>query len=297
MRRHFLKSPHHAALAVATLGLGFATGEPLYFIAGAAAYVVGWIFLPDFPFFRKWVEKKEQAQMAATAAGELADFKAKRDQALAALTNSRRQRYAALAEVCQQIEQTINVADDPRVQRLEELMWTFLRVLGIEQSLDRFLEFEAREDVPGMLAAAKDEFARLNSEIVELRAAGSSAALDSKERLLESRADLLDTMKKRAERIEQAKNNLELVVAEQERLEQQIKLLRADAMASASPAALSARIDAAVEQLEATNAWIREMDQFRAVIAEPAMPQQRVGFGESAPPPLPVQRARGREQA
>src|SRR4029434_4180731 len=208
MRRYFLKSPHHAALAVATLGLGFASGEPLYFIAGAAAYVVGWVFLPDFPFFRKWVEKKEQAQMAATAAGELADFKAKRDQALAALTNSRRQRYAALAEVCQQIEQTINVADDPRVQRLEELMWTFLRVLGIEQSLDRFLEFEAREDVPGMLAAAKDEFARLNSEIVELRAAGSSAALDSKERLLESRADLLDTMKKRAVRIEQAKNNL-----------------------------------------------------------------------------------------
>jgi hypothetical protein len=297
MRRFFLKSPHHAALAVATLGLGFASGEPLYFIAGAAAYVVGWVFLPDLPFFRKWVEKKQEAAMAATAAGELADFKAKRDQALAALTNSRRQRYAALAEVCRQIEQSINAADDPRVQKLEELMWTFLRILGIEQSLDRFLEFEAREDVPGMLALAKDEFARLNNEIVELRAAGRSAALDSKERLLESRADLLETMKKRAERIQQAKDNLELVVAEQERLEQQIKLLRADAMASTSPAAVSARIDAAVEQLEATNAWIREMDQFRAVISEPAMPQQRVGFGESAPPPLPAQRTSNRERA
>src|SRR4030095_12093364 len=98
------------------------------------------------------VEKKEQAQMAATAAGELADFKAKRDQALAALTNSRRQRYAALAEVCQQIEQTINVADDPRVQRLEELMWTFLRGLGIEQSLDRVLDLEARDARPGTRA-------------------------------------------------------------------------------------------------------------------------------------------------
>lgn len=297
MRRYFFKSPHHAALAAATLGLGFASGEPLYFIAGAAAYVVGWVFLPDLPFFKNWVAKKEAAANAAAAAGELADFKAKRDQALAALTNSRRQRYAALAEVCRQIEQSINAADDPRVQKLEELMWTFLRILGIEQSLDRFLEFESREEVPKMLAAAKDEFARLNSEIVELRAAGSSALLDSKERLLESRADLLETLKKRAERVEQAKNNLELVVAEQERLEQQIKLLRADAMAQTSPAAVSARIDAAVEQLEATNAWIREMDQFRAVIAEPAMPQQRVGFGESNPPPLPAQGTRGRERA
>ena len=86
MRRYFLKSPHHAALAAATLGLGFASGEPLYFIVGAAAYVVGWVFLPDLPFFRKWVGKKQAAANAAAAAGELADFKAKRDQALAALT-------------------------------------------------------------------------------------------------------------------------------------------------------------------------------------------------------------------
>jgi hypothetical protein len=76
------------------------------------------------------VEKKQQAQEAAAAAGELADFKAKRDQALAALTNSRRQRYAALAEVCRQIEQSINAVDDPRVQKLEELMWTFLASWG-----------------------------------------------------------------------------------------------------------------------------------------------------------------------
>src|SRR4030095_14971470 len=105
MRRFFFKSPHHAALAVATLGLGFASGEPLYFIAGAAAYVVGWVFLPDLPFFCKWVENSQHVRGVAAAAGEVADLKAKREQSLAALTNSRRQRYAALAEVCRQIEQ------------------------------------------------------------------------------------------------------------------------------------------------------------------------------------------------
>jgi hypothetical protein len=50
MRREFFKSPHHAALAAATLGVGFATGEPLYFILGAAAYVLGWVYLPDLVF-------------------------------------------------------------------------------------------------------------------------------------------------------------------------------------------------------------------------------------------------------
>lgn len=288
MRRDFFKSPHHAALAAATLGIGFASGEMLYFILGAAAYVVGWVYLPDLSFFRSWVEKREQEKVAAAEAGELADFKAKRDTALATLTNSRRQRYAALAEVCHQIEQAIGTADDPRVRKLEELMWTFLRLLTIEHSLDRFLEFEAREDVPAMVGIAQAEFDRLEGEVKGLKAKGSSAALDNKERLLNSRCELLETLKKRLERVEQARHNLELVIAEQERLDQQIKLLRADAMATTSPTAMSARIDATVEQLEATNAWLREMDQFRSMIAEPHLPQQRVGFGESTPPPLPT---------
>jgi hypothetical protein len=298
MRREFLKSPHHAMLAVATLGLGFATGEPLYLILGAATYVLGWVYIPDLPFFRHWVEAKQKEQLDAAAAGEVASFKAKRDQALAALTNSRRQRYAVLADVCRQIEQAINTPDDPRVRRIEELMWTFLRLLNMEQSLDRFLEFESREDVPRMLATAKDEHARLEAEIAQLRAAGQTTALDHKERLLESRGDLLDTLKKRAERIEQARTNLELVAAEEERLDQQIKLLRADAMATASPAAVSARMDATIEQLEATNAWLREMEQFRSRIAEDGLPQQRVGFGETVPPPIPTPTAsRTKERA
>jgi hypothetical protein len=298
MRREFLKSPHHAALALATLGGGFATGQPLYFILGAAAYVVGWVYLPGLPVFGHWIESKQKEQLDAAAAREVANFQAKRDQALAALTNSRRQRYATLAEVCRQIEKAINSPDDPRVRRIEELIWTFLRLLSMEQSLDRFLEFEAREDVPRMLATAKDEHDHLQAEIAQLRAAGAAAALDHKGRLLESRSDLLDTLKKRAERIEQARTNLELVAAEQERLDQQIKFLRADAMATASPAAVSARIDATIEQLKATNAWLREMDQFRSMLAEEALPQQRVGFGESPPPPIPTQRtSRTKERA
>ena len=51
--RAFLQSPHHAVMALATLGAGFATGEPLYFLAGATAYVLGWVYVPDLGFFRR----------------------------------------------------------------------------------------------------------------------------------------------------------------------------------------------------------------------------------------------------
>lgn len=285
MRREFFQSPHHAALAAATLGVGFATGEPLGIIIGAAAYVLGWVYLPDLGFFRSWVERKQQAQLAATEATQTADFKARRDASLSALTNSRRSRYAALAEVCGQIEQAAHAPDDPRVRKLEELMWTFVRLLSTDQMLERFLELESRENVPKLVAAAEAEVQRLQAE---------TQSDDAHERLLASRRDYLETLQKRAERADQARKHFELVSAEEDRLEQQIKLLRAEAMSAPSTAALSARLDATVEQLEATNTYLREMDQFRAMIAEPAMPSQRIGFGPAAsqPPPVPPQRQR-----
>jgi hypothetical protein len=277
------------------LGIGFATGEPLYFIIGAVAYVLGWVYVPDLGFFSSWVEKKRHAETAAAEAGELASFTARRDAALAELTQARRQRYAALSDVCREIDRAIGAPDDPRMRKIEELMWTFLRLLGAEQALDQFLECESRENVPAPASNAREGVERLKAEVAELKAA-KSPALDARERLLASRTDLLETLEKRASRVEEARYNLELVVAEQERLDQQIKLLRADAVATRGTTALSARIDATVEQLEATNAWLRQMDQFRDVIAEPAMPAQRVGFGEakSQPPPLPT---RGKERA
>jgi hypothetical protein len=283
MRREFFQSPHHAALAAATLGVGFATGEPLYFILGAAAYVLGWVYLPDMAFFRGWVEKRQQQQVAAAEASQTADFKARRDATLSALTSSRRQRYGALAEVCKHIEQSINRPDDPRVRKLEELMWTFVRLLSTDQMLERFLELESRENVPKLVEAAEAEVARLEAE-----------AGPERERLLASRRDYLETLRKRVERIEQARHHYELVSAEEDRLDQQIKLLRAEAMSAPDTPALSARLDATVEQLETTNTYLREMDQFRAMLAEPAMPSQRIGFGETAPQPPPIPRQRQR---
>lgn len=285
MRRDFLQSPHHAALAVATLGVGFASGEPLYLILGAAAYVLGWVYLPDAGFFRRWVERRQQRQAEAIEAGQAAEFKSRRDAALGALTTSRRQRYAQLAEVCAQIEQSVAEPDDPRVRKLEELMWTFVRLLTTDQMLERFLELESRENVPRLVEAAEAEVHRLEAE-----------AGPERERLLESRRDYLATLRKRAERVEQARHHFELVSAEEDRLEQQIKLLRAEAMAAPDTAALSARLDATVEQLDATNRYLREMDQFRAMLAEPAMPAQRIGFGEAAPQPPPIPQ-RGKERA
>ncbi len=296
--REFLASPHHAALAVATLGLGFLSAEPLYLIAGATAYVVGWIFVPDMPLFRRYLEKKNEGVQRVAEQSELAAFNVKRSTLIDGLTPSRRERYFTLTRVCKDIEEAVaDSPDDPRLRKLEELMWTFLRLLTIEESLFEFLETETREDVPKLLGEATEEVARLRADLETVKAGGASPAVDAKERLLTSREEVLATMQKRADRLETAQTNLALIHSEQERLEQQIKLIRADSIATRNAGALTARIDATVENLEHTNQLLSQMDQFRDLLTDLPVSAHRTGFGERTTPPPIGQPTRRKERA
>jgi hypothetical protein len=291
--REFLASPHHAALAAVTLGLGFISAEPLYFIAGVSAYVLGWIFVPDLPLFRRYLEQKSAGAQKVAEQSELAEFNAQRTALIDGLMPSRRERYFALTKVCEDIEQAVaDSPDDPRLRKLEELMWTFLRLLTIEESLFGFLETETREDVPKLLRDAQEGVERLRAETK-----GTGSAADAKQRLLTSREEVLETLQKRADRVESAQTNLALVQSEQERLEQQIKLIRADSIATRNTGALTARIDATVENLEHTNQLLSQMDQFRDLLTDLPITTQRTGFGERATPPSIPPAARGKERA
>lgn len=296
-RREFFKSPHHAVLGLATLGVGFIVGAtyPLALVLGATAYVLGWIYLPDMPLFRHWVDRRHQAVQDAAAQADIAKFVQQRDDMLASLSSSGRAHYQTLADVCRDIEAAGaetslspgDPDDDPRLRKLDELMWTFLRLLSIEDSLNQFLETERRDDVPGIVKEAEAEMARLTAEFEQLKAKGTSiATLDPKERLIDSKLERLDVLHKRQDRIAQAQANLALVVSEQERLEQQVKLIRADAIASKNADTLSARIDATVEHLDQTNKWISEMSEFKDITGEMPDSPKRIGYAASVPPKI-----------
>jgi hypothetical protein len=306
-RREFFKSPHHAGLALAAIGSTCVLGPnffPLSLIAGATAYVLGWVYLPDLPFFRRWADRRKEAQKLAASQGEIADFARQRDTALAKLSAARRNRYQTLAVVCRDIETATaensltpnDPASDPRLRKLDELMWTYLRLLSIEESLDQFLETESREEVPRLLKEAEAEVGELSSEVDALKAKSAPASLrETRERLLASRFERLEVLRKRQQRIEQAQANHELVVSEQERLDQQIKLIRADAIATKNAGNFSARIDATIEHLHETNKWLAEMDEFKNLVGDLPRTPGRIGYEptttttqRAAPPPLPV---------
>src|SRR5580765_5477165 len=103
-RAEFLKSPHHAALGLLTLGLGFLSAELIPLILGATIYVLGWIYLPDLPFFRRWVDRRSDSTKRAGEAEKVADFVRRRDALIASLSYETRLRYSQLTQVCRDIE-------------------------------------------------------------------------------------------------------------------------------------------------------------------------------------------------
>ncbi len=303
-RGEFFKSPHHAALGLLTLGLGFLSAELLPLIAGATAYALGWIYLPDLRLFRGWVDRRGEAARRAEEEKKLAEFLKRREGLVGILAPTRRDRYRRLATVCRDIETasadnllaSADPSTDPRLRKLDELMWTYLRLLGIEQSLEQFLETERRENIPEVLKEAETEATRLNSEVEALKAKGPPSALDTRQRFLGSRLERLEVLRKRQQRIQQADENLALVMAEQDRLDQQIKLIRADAVATKNAEKLTARIDATVEHLDQTNKWLSELDEFKDLVGD--MPSTELRVGYEAHPPLPpvIENTQARKQ-
>src|SRR5207249_3294156 len=164
------------------------------------------------------------------------------------------------------------------------LGWIYL--LGIEESLERYLETERREELPRVVKEAEDETKSLGTEVEALKTKGASPVLDSKQRLLGSVQERLEVLHKRQQRVEQANQNLALVDAEQERLVEQIKLIRADAVATKNAEVLTARIDATVEHLDQTNKWLSELDEFKDMVGDMPATELRVGFEPTAATPV-----------
>jgi hypothetical protein len=292
--REYLRSPHHIVFGLLTLGLGFLSAQLLPLIVGGTLYAIGWLYLPDMPFFRRWVDSRRTAAQRAADTQKVAEFVQRRDALVASLSSTRRDRYSRLSEVCRDIETasadnllaSADPSTDPRLRKLDELMWTYLRQHPNQESLEKFLETERRENLPDLLKDAEAEATRLTGEVDALKAKGPSGALESKQRYLGSRLERLEVLRKREQRIQQAQDNLSLVVAEQERLDQQIKLIRADAVATKNAEALTARIDATVEHLDQTNKWLSELDEFKDLVADMPATELRVGYNAATPPLL-----------
>lgn len=251
----FARSPHHAWLGLLTLGLGVASVSAIGVIVGTAAYALGWIYLPDSGLFNRWLSGKSELKTNHATR----DFLHQRRVLFDALSAEGKGEYGALAQAAEELRDSLardsrldRQLVSQRVARLSQFAWTYLRLVHTGEQLQRLLSSEDSADLA-------EEVEILDGEVNTLRARHPAAG-SSEDRLIESKAARLDSLRQRLERRKEASASLELTLAEKERIVDLLKLMRADFLASRDANLLSHEIDGASLQLDRTRDWLRELE-------------------------------------
>lgn len=276
--KKFLHSPAHTVFAALTIGIGVASGSVIVALIGAALYGIGWINIPGSKPFRRWVDSKDEAAREEKLALEMRDFEDRRNVILRKLTTANNNKYAEIVAICKSIESATSDAVELH-RKLDELSWSFLRMLDIQQALEQLAESERAEDLPAEVADAVLAVKSLEKDIIA--AQGDPILMEGKKRLLASRTERLNVLQRRMDKGKRAVGNLELVQAEQERLVEQAKLIRTEAIANRNSDVLSAKIDATVDHISETSKWLTEMEDFKEMMPAdlPVSGDARVGYG------------------
>jgi hypothetical protein len=135
---------------------------------------------------------------------------------------------------------------------LARLLWIYLRLLRTRQGIQRVL----RESIDLDLTRDREPIDR---RLARLRAALQGDALNPDLRKsMEGQADILE---QRIARRRETREKLAFIDHELVRIEEQVELLREQAVAASDPASVSGRIDAVGRTLGDTQQWIRDQQQ------------------------------------
>ena len=265
-------------------GFGLAAGYfrmPEFLVLGAGVELGYLLLLGTNARFQRFVAGK-------LGAAGTREVEARWQKLVVSLPDADRRRYATLAQRCQSVLEQQFHGDTTapgfasQSDSLGRLTWMYLRLLVTRQGIQRVLrEGAARAPgdpppVPGTGAPGMS-VSGLEKRLAELkRRLADPAISDDLRRSLEGQADLLE---QRISRRGEADQKLAFLDAELARIEEQVELIREQAVLSSDPERLSQRIDEISATLGTTGEWIADQ-------------QQTIGAMDdliSEPPPLAAQ--------
>lgn len=149
-------------------------------------------------------------------------------------------------------------ADEIRTPALDRLLWAFLRLLGAQQALARFL-------------AATDE-AALRRSLAELQSKQVQAESRKDERLTRALVDAVATAQLRLENHGKAGSNAEFLAVELDRIEGKIQAVAEMSVSHQEADQISSQVDSVAASMAHTEQAIREINQITGLgdqLAEP----------------------------
>ncbi len=172
------------------------------------------------------------------------------------LSSEGQRRYRALEGRCasildqQQRAAVVPSGLEAQGEGLGRLLWLYLRLLLTRQAIDRIV----RES-----ADSAEEGSQLQDRVHKLEAQLADGSVG--EELRRSLTGQIEILKQRLQKRLEARNKLVFLDAELTRLQEQVELIREQAILSTDPQLLSERIDQITATLDGTNQWIQEQQK------------------------------------
>jgi len=166
------------------------------------------------------------------------------------------QRYRALERRCGNIlEQqlrgaTLAPALEEQGEGLGKLVWIYLRLLLTRESIKKIIQESS---------GSKEDAARMEERIEKLQLQLKQPAIS--EDLRKSLSAQCEILQQRVEKKREAVEKLAFLDAELTRIQEQVELLREQAVLSTDPEAVSQRIDQITTTLGGTSQWIRDQQK------------------------------------
>ncbi|MBI3461668.1 MAG: hypothetical protein HY000_01205 [Planctomycetes bacterium] len=212
--------------------------------------------LGTHPKFQAYVDAQEhkaaRAQVADTSEASLR-------QILKSLPRQSIQKFDALKARCLELRRIAAALKDPadihqpldsmQVSGLDRLLWIYLRLLFTEYSLESFLEKTDERRI-------QSDVRRLEEQLQGAAAGEDAARLDRIRRTLE---DNLQTSRDRLANLRKARDNLELVQLEINRLENKIQSLSELAVNRQDPDFISGQVDQVASSMLQTERTMNEL--------------------------------------
>ncbi|MEZ5304965.1 MAG: hypothetical protein R3F11_30610 [Verrucomicrobiales bacterium] len=260
--RAFIRSPHHAWLALLTLGVGAALASVPGLIGAGAAYALGWVFLPDSKRFKKWLTSRLEGERSAAAGQSAEEFLKQRAAIYAKLSPLAQRAYDKLAADADQIRRQYegDGTGGKHGGRLGQLVWTYLRLLLTKETLQRFLESESSGEIESQIAAVEAEVAEMEPRVGELEEAGNPTEAAGLRRLIQSKESRIESLRQRREHVRKAEADFALTDAEIDRIHDAVRLIQADLVARRDPDALGGEIDRTTSHFTQTHDWLRDLE-------------------------------------
>ena len=171
-----------------------------------------------------------------------------------------RKRYDDLEQRCRAILEQQRLHGDAahelqgQGEGLGRLLWIYLRLLASRQAFEGLLQDSVRADKSGRHGEPLEKrILRLERQLQD--------PPEEPEDLRKSLEGQLHIVQQRLQSQREAREKLDYLNAELARIEEQVELLREQAVLTADPGAVSHRIDQIAATLGGTNQWIRDQQQ------------------------------------